>query len=63
MPISYITFTTAASDIGKKSVMLEMGMNDICTYPFLHTHHFLKMFLDLFHTFLDENDSFSKRSA
>ena len=24
-----------------------MGINDISTYPSLHTHHFLKMFLDL----------------
>ena len=25
-----------------------MGINDISTYPSLHTHHFLKMFLDLY---------------
>ena len=28
------------------NVMSEMGINDISTYPSLHTHHFLKMFLD-----------------
>ena len=48
MPISYITLFLPISVAAVVNVMYEMDINDISTYPSLHTHHFLKMFLDLY---------------
>ena len=47
MPISYVTISLPISLAAVVNVTNEMGINDISTYPSLHTHHFLKMFLDL----------------
>ena len=48
MPIFYITIVLPILLATVVNVIYEMGINDISTYPSLHTHQFLKMFLDLF---------------
>ena len=62
MPISYITIFLPISLAAVVTVMYEMGINDISTYPSLHTQHFLKMFLDLYNTWcIYERYNFQKR--